>query len=1574
MQVCFYPAFENSDKLTDHFYRLHWYLAPFAEKIASIVLPVVTDAVTVGEVPTYLDEQLRLLNGTLPVRQMELSTSDLEQELERADLVLLWRTDDASANGIPTELKGKSVIRVDHDNVQNAGSFYLKFAEWFPDRQQESLERSKTALDTISRELTSSKGYIFGTGPGLGLMSDHDFSDGVAIACNSMVRNKPLLQRMKPPLVVVGDPIFHAGPSSYAAAFRASLVEVLDEYSAYLMVPMRDFHIYEYHLPERFITKIIGMPFKKGEEPQLDLLSNHVVTTTSNILTLFLLPLATTFFDEIAIAGCDGRPVSSDDYFWSHDTASQFNDQMPVIRQAHPAFFAIDYNDYYLRHCETLETWLSAAEEKGHRIVNMTPSFISALQKRSVPSVKNPSENELDNQARPLVSIIVPAFNAEQFLQQMVLSIRHQDMSSWELVIVNNNSTDTTEDLALEWSGRDPRIRVVSEPAAGVSHARNRGLAEATGRFITFLDADDEMDRGSLRARAQKLLDNPDIELVHSRLRRTDEYGRSLGLHNGAGRDITFKDMYGNAAQITTLMGRAELMSQFRFPTNLANGEDWMYLAEILRTGVKSYYVPEGTCTYRVHSASNTYQSILRHEKNLIPAIDYVYSRDGRPQIADEFREGLNEPPRDQILYGRLEGPLIWSILGRSETDFDTIMAEQAFVDYMRKKSVAACAHLVERIAVRIFRIPTTDIKLSAKIDREEIAAFMRQANLGGRLPQLAEAVEQTLYITPSLDEVDLPRTRQLRKLSEGRRMLIIGNGPSTRELAAIGFDRLPADMDTFGMGIAYRYFSRINWWPTYYACADSKVVHSHRDRLKTIIESEQVSTRQFFFSRPLTDHPRLTEIPHSSTGDFCFEKAVELGYKHIYLIGVEGSYVEEIAESRPLTESEFKELGYEDINLAPNLRKLLIIENSPNFNPNYFFDDYQRKGDVYSLPQAKGHRYAWKEKAKAAKVAEVSVFNLSPHSLITQFPKMRLQSLLDMKPSNWSSSQENYALTPAVQDPKPKVRPAAVVQTKPPTASAPVPEQKVASGEEKRSQAGAPEKRPFYAPFGDWLQKRSPRSFGLLRLGRKGLAGGWRRRTWVVPAIVLALLPALVGAFALERVGPVPTSWGAPLIGLSVLLVFCFGLFYLALRTYVGLSALTGEAVAGRARMDDVLARLQDLTNRQEQQLAYRRESERTFSKLTKRIDQVEKFAREVHQSAEEKIARLDQQICSDRERINGVETRLSSVDQVLRQQLAKVKKLAEESTALSKELSDAAQQVAEATAQALSSNTIARRVEEAANALSQAQANHDSKIDTLQKASEEAIKEFRKFQTTSIGTDLAVVARSLRPMWLGGSGLDRREFEVEKEHGHILLMDALIDLERRSPGTLSGRSLIEIGMTRELWQGQRSTQKLSLFAALLDLHYIGVDMDTKNVAAAKDILPYLNPAAQVFVSKGEDFLKLHTGSIDFVYLDAYDFDHGKHSDQRQDSYERNLGARISDEDCWKMHLSCAKTLTKRLAPDGIVALDDTWVDLDGAYHGKGKLAVPYMLDNSFQIIAQTEMTVCLSRSQQYESDTKPA
>jgi glycosyltransferase involved in cell wall biosynthesis len=92
---------------------------------------------------------------------------------------------------------------------------------------------------------------------------------------------------------------------------------------------------------------------------------------------------------------------------------------------------------------------------------------------------------------KPLVSIVIPAFNAELYLEKTILSVQQQTYGYQEIIIVNDGSTDSSLEIASKCARSDPRIKVVTQKNAGVASARNHGLQYSSGEYVAFLDADD---------------------------------------------------------------------------------------------------------------------------------------------------------------------------------------------------------------------------------------------------------------------------------------------------------------------------------------------------------------------------------------------------------------------------------------------------------------------------------------------------------------------------------------------------------------------------------------------------------------------------------------------------------------------------------------------------------------------------------------------------------------------------------------------------------------------------------------------------------------------------------------------------------------------------------------------------------------------------------------------------------------------------------------------------------------------------------------------------------------------------
>jgi glycosyltransferase involved in cell wall biosynthesis len=129
------------------------------------------------------------------------------------------------------------------------------------------------------------------------------------------------------------------------------------------------------------------------------------------------------------------------------------------------------------------------------------------------------------------ISVIVPVYNAEKYLNRCVKSILKQTWSNLDVLLVNDGSTDASERICSEWEKKDPRVRVISKENGGLSDARNAGLDAAEGAYIALIDSDDYIAQDML----QRLMDamrQADARIGICNFLYVDEDGRPLPSRN----------------------------------------------------------------------------------------------------------------------------------------------------------------------------------------------------------------------------------------------------------------------------------------------------------------------------------------------------------------------------------------------------------------------------------------------------------------------------------------------------------------------------------------------------------------------------------------------------------------------------------------------------------------------------------------------------------------------------------------------------------------------------------------------------------------------------------------------------------------------------------------------------------------------------------------------------------------------------------------------------------------------------------------------------------------------------------
>ena len=182
----------------------------------------------------------------------------------------------------------------------------------------------------------------------------------------------------------------------------------------------------------------------------------------------------------------------------------------------------------------------------------------------------------------PLVSVIIPVYKVEDYLAECVDSVLNQTYRNLEIILADDGSPDGCGAMCDAYAAQDDRVRVIHRPNGGLSAARNSGMDIATGEFITFLDSDDWMYRGTIEGYMQCFAKHPELDLVESGI-----YYTLSGVPCNVG------ECLGDPQPEDKILTGAELM--YRFCTELYSSSvpaavNKCYRAELIR----NHRFPEG--------------------------------------------------------------------------------------------------------------------------------------------------------------------------------------------------------------------------------------------------------------------------------------------------------------------------------------------------------------------------------------------------------------------------------------------------------------------------------------------------------------------------------------------------------------------------------------------------------------------------------------------------------------------------------------------------------------------------------------------------------------------------------------------------------------------------------------------------------------------------------------------------------------------------------------------------------------------------------------------------------------------
>lgn len=219
----------------------------------------------------------------------------------------------------------------------------------------------------------------------------------------------------------------------------------------------------------------------------------------------------------------------------------------------------------------------------------------------------------------PTISVIIPAYNASKTILETIQSIQAQTFEDFELIVINDGSTDGTLDLLTKID--EPRLRICSYDNGGLPVARNRGIVQSSGQFISFIDADDLWKPDKLKLQLEALQKHPEAGVAYSWTAFIDEKSEFLYawepllFEGNVYPQLLVRNFISSGSNI--LVRREFIESAGEFDPSLKSVEDWDYYLRLAAL-CPFVLVPQYQILYRRSSQSMTSKVEVMEKANLI--------------------------------------------------------------------------------------------------------------------------------------------------------------------------------------------------------------------------------------------------------------------------------------------------------------------------------------------------------------------------------------------------------------------------------------------------------------------------------------------------------------------------------------------------------------------------------------------------------------------------------------------------------------------------------------------------------------------------------------------------------------------------------------------------------------------------------------------------------------------------------------------------------------------------------------------------------------------------------------------
>lgn len=210
----------------------------------------------------------------------------------------------------------------------------------------------------------------------------------------------------------------------------------------------------------------------------------------------------------------------------------------------------------------------------------------------------------------PVVSVVMPAYNTEKYIREAVSSIENQTLRDWELLVVDDCSTDHTYEILQKLAQEDARIKIIrNQTNCGAAMSRNIAFSQCSGKYVALLDSDDLWEPEKLEKQVI-CAEKTGADIIYCSYSIIDECGRKKSPDFIVPEHTDFNSMLKKSTiSCSTALLKSKLVAQFQFPTHMYH-EDLAYWLELLKNGANAAGVIEVLASYRITPGSRAFNKV----------------------------------------------------------------------------------------------------------------------------------------------------------------------------------------------------------------------------------------------------------------------------------------------------------------------------------------------------------------------------------------------------------------------------------------------------------------------------------------------------------------------------------------------------------------------------------------------------------------------------------------------------------------------------------------------------------------------------------------------------------------------------------------------------------------------------------------------------------------------------------------------------------------------------------------------------------------------------------------------------